>query len=262
MSRFCISGFFIIAMLFVGAFAHAALTDGLLLYMPLDDGKGDTAKNTKGDPGKLVSSPQWVAGKIGGALELDGKTNYVEIPVDLSPQAPANGGAISICAWVKVLDVKTDAHGQDRQPIVMKGGANEWEYALYVYDNFGAGMSVWNCGGSGVAEPSAANMLPKGEWHHACGTFNTANGVTVYVDGKEVAKAAPNANVACDGKTLPRIGSRVDGQFLKAVIDEVAIWGRVLSVDEIVANMNGALTTPVEPAGKLATTWGQVKRLY
>ena len=108
--------------LFAGSFAQAQ-TDGLILYMPLDEGSGDIATNAVGDDGTLVESPLWIAGNIGSALEFDGTTNYVEIPIDLSPQAPGNGGAMTICAWVKVLEVNTDTHGQTRQPIVMKGGS-------------------------------------------------------------------------------------------------------------------------------------------
>jgi hypothetical protein len=38
----------------------------------------------------------------------------------------------------------------------MKGnGTAGWEYTLYVYDDFKLGFSVWNCGGSGVSEPSS-----------------------------------------------------------------------------------------------------------
>jgi len=256
----------VFVLLIIAAFgftsAVEAQPDGLILYMPLDDGSGNTATNTLGDDGTLVESPQWVAGRFGGALEFNGTSNYVEIPVDLSPQAPGNQGALSICAWVNVLNTITDTHGQNRQPIVMKGGGGEWEYALYVYDDFGAGMSVWNCDGAGVAEPSAPEALPQGEWHHVCGTFDVTNGVIVYVDGVEVTAAPPNANEPCDGSTLPRIASRVDGQFLNAVVDEVAMWDRVLSVDEVMLNMNGGLTTPVEPAGKMTTTWGTVKERY
>ena len=264
MYRCMFSTLLIMGVFLIGSFAQAQ-TDGLLLYAPLDDGGGDTATNTVGDDGALVDAPQWVSGNTGGALEFNGTSTAVEFPVDLSPQAPGNGGAITICAWVQPLEVNTDAHGQTRQPIVMKGAGGEWEYALLVYDDFGAGMSVWNCGGSGVSEPSAPGTLPQGEWHHACGTFDGTNGVTVYVDGVEVAQADPNANEPCDGTRPVFLGHREDGQFLAAVIDEVAIWDRVLSVDELVANMEGALagpTTAVEPEGKLATTWASVKRHY
>jgi hypothetical protein len=123
-------------------------------------------------------------------------------------------------------------------------------------------MSVWNCAGSGVAEPSAPGTLPQGEWHHVCGTFDVVDGVMLYVDGELVAEAEPNGNEACDGASLPRAGSRSDGQFLNAVIDEVAIWERALSIDEVNENMNGGLATPVELRGKLATSWGLVKRRH
>jgi hypothetical protein len=242
-------------------FANAQ-TDGLILYAPLDDGSGTTATNTVGDDG-TVNGAQWVTGNAGGALEFNGTDNSVEFPVDLSPQAPGNQGAMTICAWVKVLDVATDSHGQTRQPIVMKGnGADGWEYALYVYDDFGAGLSVWTCGGSGVSEPHGAGSLPQDEWHHTCATWNVTDGVFVYVDGVEVAQQAPNANEPCDGAASVYLGHREDGQFLNAVIDEVAIWDRVLSADEVAANMAGGLSTSVEAKDKLATTWSKVKLLY
>ena len=258
MTRFCLT-FFAVVVVLSGSLLAQAQTDGLLLYMPFDDGGGDTALNTVGEDGLLMESPQWVAGKFGGALEFDGVSNYVEIPVDLSPQAPGNQGAMTICAWVKVLDVNTDGHPQTRQPIVVKGGGGEWEYALYAYDNFGAGLSIWSCGDPGVSEPSAAGTIPQEEWHHVCGTFDVTNGATVYVDAVEVAKQKPNANEPCDGSVNLRVASRLGGQFLKAVIDEVAMWDHVLTLSDIEQNMAGGLTAAVEPGDKLATTWAVIK---
>ena len=92
-----------------------------------------------------------------------------------------------------------------------------------------------------------------------CGTFDVTNGVTVYVDGAEVIQQPPNENVPCDGTVNVRIVSRVDGQFLKAVVDEVAIWNRVLSVDEISQNMSGGSLTAVKSSDKVATMWGSIK---
>ena len=265
MSRLWILSIFAIALLLITPFAQAAQKDGLILFLPLNDGSGDSAANIVGDNAK-VNGASWVSTGRGGGLEFNGKDNSVEIPLDLSPQAPENQGAMSICAWVKVLEIGTDTHGQTRQPIVMKGNGGQWEYALYVYDNFGAGLSVWTCAGSGVSEPSAENTLPKGEWHHTCGTWTVADGVKVYVDGAEVAqRAADPAKEACDGEANIFLAHREDGQFLNAVIDEVAMWDRALSVEEINANMNGELTiesVAVEPTGKLATTWADVRRSY
>jgi hypothetical protein len=265
MSRLWILSFFVIAMLSVTPFAQAQ-KDGLILYLPLDDGGGNTATNTVGD-NATVNGAQWVSTDRSGGLEFNGTDNSTEIPLDFSPQAPGNQGAMTICAWVKVIAVATDSHGQTRQPIVMKGnGSDGWEYGLLVYDDLGAGLSVWTCAGSGVSEPHAADTLPLGEWHHTCGTWTVADGVKVYVDGVEVTQgAADAAKEACDGSASIFLGHREDGQFLNAVIDEVAMWERALTVDEVKANMDGALSSSevaVEPTGKLATTWANVRRSY
>ena len=148
---------------------------------------------------------------------------------------------MTICAWVKVLKVGTDAHGQTRQPIVMKGNANEWEFALYIYDDFGAGMSVWTCPGSGVSEPHGAGTAPQGKWIHQCGTFKLEEGVRVYVDGAKgaVAEAPDGGNGPCEEGNRPVfIAHREDGQWLNAVIAEVYMWDRVIDIDEMNLAMN------------------------
>jgi len=45
------------------------------------------------------------------------------------------------------------------------------------------------------------------------------------------------------------------------VIDEVAIFNRALSEEEVQAAMGG-IETAVKPEGKLAASWGSVKVLY
>ncbi|MBM3236207.1 LamG domain-containing protein [Candidatus Poribacteria bacterium] len=242
----------------------------LLLHYQFNEGAGDTVKATVGKDGKLGNksgaNPKWVdgpspaglEGRFGKAIDLDGKTNFVEIPMDLSPQA--TDGAITIAAWVKVHATALDTHGQNRQPVVMKGnGTAGWEYALYVYDDFKLGFSVWNCGGSGVSEPSSTDMLTKDKWHYVAGSFGAKEGSKAYIDGKLVtADTPPNANIPCDGTANVFIGHREDGQFLSATVDEVRIWNEVLSQQEIASFM----LVPVQPAGCLTATWGKLKAGY
>ena len=47
--------------------------------------------------------------------------------------------------------------------------------------------------------------------------------------------------------------------FEDGSIDEVAIWSRALSEDEIKGAMRGPLLS-VSPKDKVATTWGNIKR--
>jgi type II secretory pathway pseudopilin PulG len=49
------------------------ITDGLVGHWTFDEGEGDTAYDYSGNDnhGTLVNNPQWVDGKINGALDLD-----------------------------------------------------------------------------------------------------------------------------------------------------------------------------------------------
>ena len=254
--------------------ANAAdIEDGLWMYLPLNEGTGQAVTDHGPhafDTELSKSAPKSVDAKhndISKALEFDGKETYVMI--DMSGQGEDidshfdDKKGITICAWVKPLKVGTDAHGQTRQPIVMKGAGGQWEFALYIYDHFGAGMSVWTCPGAGVSEPSTAGTAPQGKWIHQCGTFLLGEGVRVYVDGAKnpVAQAGDNGNGPCEAGNRPVfIAHREDGQWLNAVIAEVFIWDRVISIDEMKLAMNTIGGLAVQPGGKLSTTWGNLKR--
>jgi hypothetical protein len=240
----------------------AALDKSVVLYLPFDEGTGTKAKDlsdSKTD-GELKEGPKWVDGKFGKALEFNGKSNYVEVPLDVNNHLD---GELSICAWVKVLEVNTDGHNQTRQPIVMKGAGGQWEFALYIYDSWGAGMSFWQCGGTGVSEPGVGNVVQQNQWHAVCGTFKLKGSTNVYVDGKVVTSGAGRNGDLCATGTRPvRIGSREDGQFLKAVIDDVRIYSRELSAAEVVEGMAKPLAgLAVEPDGRAATTWAALRRV-
>jgi hypothetical protein len=140
----------------------------------------------------------------------------------------------------------------------MKGnGTDGWEYALYVYDEFQVGFSVWNCGGSGVSEPSGGELTPD-QWHYVAGSFEAGVGSKAYIDGVLVAEAEANDNEPCEGGANIFIAHREDGQFLNASVDEVRIWNEVLSAEKIASFMY----VPVEPAGRLTATWGKIKTVY
>ena len=251
----------------------ADIEDGLWMYLPLNEGAGNKVKDHgphSFDTELSKTAPKWVDAKhddLRKVMEFDGKSTYVKIDMagqkkDIDSHFDAKKG-ITICAWVKPLKVGTDNHGQSRQPIVMKGNNQQWEFALYIYDNFGAGMSVWTCPGAGVSEPSAGGTAPQGKWIHQCGTFKLKEGVRVYVDGKKdpVTQAGDNGNGPCEEGNRPVfIAHREDGQWLNAVIAEVYMWDRVIDIAEMNLAMKTIGGLAVQPGGKLTTTWGNVKR--
>ena len=60
-------------------YATADLLEGLVLYMPLDEGDGKTTEDfsENGLDGELNGGAKWVDGKFGKALEFSASTDFV-----------------------------------------------------------------------------------------------------------------------------------------------------------------------------------------
>ena len=259
----------IFAFLTISVSSRAAdIEKDLFLYLPMDEGAGNSVKDYGPNNFKTEMSdkkPKWVGGKkatFDKSLQFDGKSTFVKI--DAAGQGKDfdahtdKGKGMTICAWVKVGKTGTDGHGQNRQPIVMKGAGGAWEFALLVYDGLEPGMSVWDCPGNGVSEPSGGSL--GNEWRYQCGTYSTKEGVKVYLDGKKnVVTQGANAGDPCgNGKRPIFIAHREDGQWLNADIAQVRMWERIITVEEMAMAMN-TNTLAVRRFNKLPIAWGEVK---
>ncbi len=71
---------------------------GLLALWPLDDGAGAIAAEATGwsRDGAVAGGAAWVAGRSGGAIDLDGATQHVTVPALNLPELPA-----TFTAWVR-----------------------------------------------------------------------------------------------------------------------------------------------------------------
>jgi len=231
--------------------SYAGLDDkSLVLYLSFDEGGGSTAKDnsTYGHDGELFKEPAWVDGQFGGkALEFDGtKEQYVMVPINDTLQLREQ---FSLAFWVK--------RGESQ--------IRDWNYMV------AAGSLVWACifrnGDSKTYFWSKApNWAQKGisdsaqpeDWVHLTITHDTESEVTIYYDGvKAGGGPKPPGTIEIDGSIM--VGARHPGsEFFTGTIDEVFLFNRSISEDEISTIKDGALT-PVEPAEKLATTWGVIK---
>ncbi len=88
--------------------ARAELTDGLVLYMPLDEGSGNTVADLgpNGLEGEVRGSPTWVAGAQGEALQFAASSDLVNI---VTTGVLEFADEITQAAWVK-LDRLPGAH--------------------------------------------------------------------------------------------------------------------------------------------------------
>lgn len=110
----------------------------------------------------------------------------------------------------------------------------------------------------------AADLIKKDVWMHVAVTWDFEEEAFLYINGEEVATKAGIGPFAEFHKP-PRIGGnnkfnyRVAASGANGVMDEFAIYSEALSAKEIQTEMD-LRASSVEPEGKLAVTWGRIKR--
>ncbi|MBN2359942.1 MAG: LamG domain-containing protein [Deltaproteobacteria bacterium] len=226
--------------------AASALFDwdrSLVGYWSLDDGDGLTAVDDstyRGD-GQLIdmASAAWVDGVFGGALQFDGVDDHVDVPdhagLDLTT-------AVTVEAWLYAHAV---APTPDWRTVVAKDNAADFEcYGILVEGDQRVVSFYVNDGG--VAWASAP--LPVEQWTHVLGTYDVAAAaIAIYIDG-ELSSSGPlsaspvltsDSPLVIGGNTAP--GGSYAPYYFDGIVDEVRVWNRVLSPEEIKASYDARL---------------------
>jgi len=235
------------------------VTDGLVAYWSLDADSisGDVVADGWGDnDGTIDGALSIVAGKIGDALEFDGQT-FVDIPGTDSLNF-AGKEQMTVAAWFNVAsDDPVDGVVEGCcGSIVAQRDMNSWALR---YDGRNAGMEMefiispgWiGDGGFGAPRPGA------GEWHHLAVTV-TISELNSYFDGELLATIEFAGPIASDGSET-EIGRASDGGFM-GLIDEVLMYDRALTGEEITQIFQSEGLTAVDPNAKLAISWGEIKK--
>ena len=236
--------------------------DGVVGYWSFDDGtiNGNTVQDVLGEnDGTLDGNPKSVAGKVGKGLEFD-SDNFVHIPgtdslnfngkeamtvaawINGDSDSPVDGAVPGVCCGTIVAQRDVDGWALRFDG---RNAASELEFIT---------QPAWQGdGGFGVA------AQPKGEWHHLVGVVDGKQKF-LYLDGKLAKEGNFNGPMSTGG-TETEIGSaQKDGGFI-GIIDEVVIYNRALSEKEV-EQLFAAEGLPVQPQGKLAIQWGQIKSSF
>jgi hypothetical protein len=72
-----------------------------------------------------------------------------------------------------------------------------------------------------------------GVWHHFVGTYDPSIGTRVYLDGNLVGSNDPSGEITHSRKYSLNIGRYSGGVYFKGKIDEVRIYNRALSAEEV-----------------------------
>jgi hypothetical protein len=241
------TGFSLIAILTIAGAARAAINDGLVSYWPFDG----TLEDLHGaNDGTFVGTgtPSYTASKFGPGIDLDGADQYVNVGNGPSLDMDVNGagaktGSVSISAWFRV-----DAFDTTWQALVAKGEAEAFRVARR------GGSDVMSyVGGVPTGDiPTADTIGPNvndGAFHHVVGISEHQVSMRLWVDGMLVATGgAPT--IVNNGNSNPANPPLYIGENPQALnrqwngpIDDVAIWNRPLTVEEIASLWNGGTGT-------------------
>ena len=272
--------YFFMLTLTITVFSHSGytepvVTDGLVSYWTFDkqDIAGGTVKDVWGEnDGKIVGDPKIVDGQVGEALEFDGSDDYVNLTNlgDFGEKV----GASTFEAWVKT-SFKKDWTTLFK---VLDQGCN-MAWAIDVNRSAKAGFPLAedivhyyvrqkSAAGCNAIAVEIEFALSDGKWHHIVfGIVDPGKSeVSIYMDGE------PQEIIVGDAKKLDTFIPFVEPVYIGAannrgnverhfpgIIDEVRIYDRPLTADEVTRNFKSKIGLSVQAAEKLSIVWGKLK---
>ena len=247
----------------------AAPTSGLVGYWNFDEGSGTVANDTSGSGNNgAINGASWVAGKAcpvasscsatgvgGGGLSFDGSSNYINILDNASLDALTTN--FTLTAWIKTNKI-------GYQSIYDSGTqTNRWKVGL----DIGNRMVFTKIG---IADyDTDPNILNTNTWYFVTFVKNGDSGtnLTFYRNGSVIDTASVGTVATPSG--TKQIGRDGTTSYMGGLLDEVRVYNRALSVQEILDVYNdtgtplilSAPTIPSFSASPSLITQGQFSTL-
>jgi len=208
---------------------------GLVGWWRFDEGSGEVAKDSSGNGNDgEITNCQWVAGKIGKALKFNGEDAFVEV----SHSEVLVPDEFTIEAWINpagLTPASTDPKILDRGPMILSKYGGNWKGYILLLEGGSGKPSIHIDTPENEIAAVAKEPVKVGTWYHIAGTYDGKK-ASIYVNG--VLQNSAEAEITHDEGISLFIGkaSWFDGGYFQGTIDEVKIYNRVLSADEIKAH--------------------------
>lgn len=207
------------------------------------DMSGVTAYDRSGNAnnGTLTNSPTRAIGKVGQGMSFDGVNDYVDVPytnLDFERTDP-----FSFSVWAKWEDV-VPAGGAQSFIGRYTGGIRgtlffECKNAItnYCYAN-SVGLALGSASNNALTVSTAAGSFLPNIWTHIAVTYDgssSGSGIKIYKDGISMPVTTLYSALSATIKSGNnwRIGDDYTNDWMKGNIDEVRIYSRALSANEI-----------------------------
>ncbi len=201
------------------SYSPNGLVRDLIGWWKFDEASGNIAYDSSGynHHGNLFGGPVYVPGKINSALSFDGTDDYVQLP---------NLGSFSsftIEGWLKATG----------DSLIGSIGYNTFVGSPGYYNRL-----LYSTGGKMLAQMGAGNhwstnIAPRGQWNHIVYVYNSQTNIAKwYINGNPDSEFSG----AIPFNQPTKIGAYDLANFMfNGLIDEVRIYNRALSAEEVLA---------------------------
>lgn len=225
--------------------------EGLVSYWKFDEGARTTAYDSVDGNNGTVQGASWTTGRVSKALSFDGTDDYVLVP-DSPNLCPTE--AITLEAWIKPREMES----WFSKHIVAKADPDyldpdipnsAYEFLVRNYEGYQLEFSA-RFEGVPTGYRTDTGPLAVNTWNHVVATYD-GSFVRIYVNGTCVLEQAQTGRIVYS--TFPnmplQIGASISTRpgydsvcYFNGLIDEVAIYGRALTGQEILKHYQNGLT--------------------
>ncbi|MEU6257938.1 sialidase family protein [Streptomyces sp. NPDC047043] len=192
-------------------------------------------------PAAVLGGAKETDGVDGGALEFDGADDAVRLPY--RGELPLGTKDFTASLWFRYSATTGE------QPLLWMGGIGTSQPQVWLRGEPASNrvqglITVRN----GAAAPQSASVRTSGasndgQWHHLA--LRRGGGrLTLFIDGTQLSTADVPGSVSRNSPFGVHVGQRMDGRaFFTGAIDDVHVWDRALSDEEITAGDASAKDT-------------------
>lgn len=211
---------------------------GPIAAYSFDEASGTVLSDTSGHgvTMDLANDPAWTTGHSGSALSFDG-SNDRAVARSYNSSLDLTGGSFTLSAWINPRS------NSNWQMIVLKPAhanhsAPYFDWSLHREPSTGRIVGYLGCDG---AQRTSNGNAPTNRWTHVAVTYD-GTALRHYINGVLDRTTAVTCAVTNTSSQPVRIGANGgNGEVFNGLIDDVRIFSRVLTAQEIQADMNAPL---------------------
>ncbi|MEA1999401.1 MAG: LamG-like jellyroll fold domain-containing protein, partial [Euryarchaeota archaeon] len=250
----------VIAFVGLSGGVQAQSDDGLVAEWHFDEGSGCVLKDSSGngDDG-VIYGATWVDGKFGKALSFDGVDDYISLGVNNMGGVLGKGSSVfTISGWIYPSTLGSSSSNHGTRNVILARASNRNN------DNFELGIS--NSGNldlyidennDDITKTFGSSEITTKSWHFFSVAFNSGS-VDIYLDENHYISSFAGASLDSASGSPLTIGATMHSKiFFNGVIDEICIYNRALTAEEIKSLYQKSSLSLVKTASPQSIKQGQ-----